>query len=50
VVSSQARNFLRLRYWLEGRDGGEFRSLSPYELVIARNVRVLAASLIEASL
>ncbi|SFQ45705.1 hypothetical protein SAMN05216567_116145 [Variovorax sp. OK605] len=49
-MSSQARAFLRLRYWLEGRDGAELRSLSPYEQVIARNVRVLAASLIEASL
>lgn len=49
-MSTQARAFLRLRYWLEARDGGEHRSLSEYEQVIARNVRVLAASLIEASL
>lgn len=48
-MSAYARNFLRLRYWLEARDGGELRSLSPYEQVIARNVRVLASSLIEAS-
>lgn len=49
-MSTQARAFLRLRYWLEARDGGELRSLSQYEQVIARNVRVLAASLIEATL
>lgn len=49
-MSSFARNFLRLRYWLEGQDGGEFRSLSPYEQRMADRLRSEAAWLIEAAL
>lgn len=49
-MSAYARNFLRLRYWLEGRDGGELRSLSEYEQRLADNLRVQAARLIGASL
>ncbi|MDP9973667.1 hypothetical protein J2W39_004926 [Variovorax paradoxus] len=49
-MSRFARNFLRLRYWLEGQDGGEFRSLSPYEQRMADRLRSEAAWLIEAAL
>ncbi|WP_455240222.1 hypothetical protein [Variovorax durovernensis] len=49
-MSAYARNFLRLRYWLEGLDGGAERSLSPYERVLASNLRAQAAQLIEATL
>ncbi|MET3177086.1 UNVERIFIED_ORG: hypothetical protein ABIC43_000225 [Variovorax guangxiensis] len=49
-MSAYARNFLRLRYWLEGLDGGEARSLSSYEQLLADNLRVQAARLIEATL
>lgn len=45
-MSEQARNFLRVRYWLDGLDGGEFRSLSPYERRIADRLRFEAAYLI----
>lgn len=49
-MSRFARNFLRLRYWLEGQDGGEFRSLSEYEERMVERLRFEAAWLIEASL
>lgn len=49
-MSAYARNFLRLRYWLEGRDGGEFRSLSRYEQMLADNLRAQAAHIIEGGL
>jgi len=49
-VSTQARAFLRLRYWLEARDGGELRSPSDYERTLVMNLRVQAESLIAATL
>lgn len=49
-MSRFARNFLRLRYWLEARDGGEFRSLSEYEERMAERLRFEASWLIEAAL
>lgn len=49
-MSSFARNFLRLRFWLEGLDGAEHRSLSPYEQRMADRLRFEAAWLIEAAL
>lgn len=48
-MSAYARNFLRLRNWLEGLDGGDQRSLSPYESVLASNLRAQAAHLVEAA-
>ena len=48
MVSAYARNFLRLRYWLEGLDGGEFRALSPYEQRLADSLRAQASHLVEA--
>lgn len=49
-MSRFARNFLRLRYWLEGQDGGEFRSPSPYEQRMAERLRFEASWLIESAL
>jgi hypothetical protein len=49
-MSAYARNFLRLRYYLEGLDGGAQRSLSQYEQLLASNLRAQAAQLIEATL
>lgn len=49
-MSSQARNFLRLRYWLEARDGGELRSPTDYERTLHFNLVVQAVALIGASL
>ncbi|QNK68315.1 hypothetical protein [Variovorax sp. PAMC26660] len=49
-MSAYARNFLRLRYWLEGLDGGAQRSLSQYERVLASNLRAQASHLIEVML
>lgn len=49
-MSTFARNFLRLRFWLEGLDGGEHRCLSPYEQHMADRLRFEAAWLIEAAL
>jgi hypothetical protein len=48
-VSTQARAFLRLRYWLEACDGGELRSPTDYERTLAMNLRVQAESLIGAA-
>ncbi len=48
-MSAYARNFLRLRNWLDGLDGGECRSLSTYEQRLALNLRAQAAHLIEFS-
>ena len=45
-MSEFARNFLRLRYWLEGLDGGEHRSLSPYERRMVERLRWEAVYLI----
>ncbi|VTU36355.1 hypothetical protein [Variovorax sp. PBL-E5] len=45
-MSNEARNFLRLRYWLEGRDGEHLRSLSPYEQSMADRLRFEAQYLI----
>lgn len=47
-MSAYARNFLRLRYWLEGLDGGEARSLSLYEESLWCALRVQAGHLLEA--
>ncbi|MDR6427143.1 hypothetical protein J2738_003281 [Variovorax paradoxus] len=49
-MSTFARNFLRLRFWLEGLDGAEHRSLSPYEQRMGDRLRSEAAWLIEAAL
>lgn len=49
-MSAYARNFLRLRFWLEGLDGGECRSLSRYEQLLADNLRAQAVQLIGATL
>lgn len=46
-MSAYARNFLRLRYWLEGLDGGDQRCLSPYEQRLYDALRVQAAQLLE---
>ncbi|MFS2205138.1 hypothetical protein [Variovorax sp. Varisp36] len=46
-MSAYARNFLRLRYWLEGLDGGEARSLSPYEQRLWDSLRAQASHLVE---
>lgn len=45
-MSAYARNFLRLRFWLEGLDGGECRSLSRYEQLLADNLRAQAAHIL----
>lgn len=45
-MSSNARNFLRLRYWLDALDGVELRSLSPYEQRMADRLRFEAQYLI----
>ncbi|WP_181901908.1 hypothetical protein [Mycobacterium tuberculosis] len=47
-MSAYARNFLRLRYYLEGLDGGAYRTLSPYEQRLADSLRVQASHLVEA--
>lgn len=49
-MSAYARNFLRLRNWLDGLDGGECRSLSRYEQLLLDNLRAQAVHLIEATL
>ncbi|MGJ7531416.1 hypothetical protein [Variovorax sp. GB1P17] len=48
-MSAYARNFLRLRYWLEGLDGGAQRSLSFYERNLVESLRVQASALIGAT-
>ena len=46
-MSVYARNFLRLRSWLENLDGGELHSLNEYQQRIADNVRGMAGYLVQ---
>lgn len=48
-MSAYARNFLRLRFWFEGLDGGEVRSFSPYEQRLWDALRSQASHFVEAT-
>lgn len=48
-MSAYARNFLRLRSWFDGLDGGEVRSFSLYEQRLYDALRVQASHLVEAA-
>ncbi len=48
-MSAYARNFLRLRSWFDGLDGGEVRSFTAYEERLFISLCVQASHLLDVS-